>query len=135
MIGGLQGENMDLNKKYLKKKSNRVGRKYLGLHRWISQVETWLAKISQVEIVHFASWTLISQVEFVISQLVKLSFSLVRLSSNGHNFFILASICTPFEELDSWLPELQNIYSMYKMDFRKCSKCVLQLLSSWISSC
>ena len=40
MIGGLQGENRDLNKKYMKKKSNRVGHKYLGLHRWISQVET-----------------------------------------------------------------------------------------------
>ena len=108
MISGLRGENRDLNKKYLKKKSNRVGRKYLGLHRWISQVETWLAKISQVEIVHFASWTLISQVEFVISQLAKLSFSLVWLSSNGHNFFISASIHTPFEALDSWLPKIRN---------------------------
>ena len=27
------------------------------------------------------------------------------------------------------------IYSMYKMNSRKCSKCVLQMLSSWISSC
>ena len=36
MISGLQGENKDLNKKYLKKKSNRVGHKYLGLHTWIS---------------------------------------------------------------------------------------------------
>ena len=40
MIGGLQGENRDLNNKYLKKKSNRVGRKYLGSNRWILQVET-----------------------------------------------------------------------------------------------
>ena len=39
MIGGLQGENGDLNIKYLKKKSKSVGRKYLGLHRWILQVE------------------------------------------------------------------------------------------------
>ena len=98
MISGLQGENRDSNKKYLKKKSNRVSRKYLGLHSWISQVE----------IVHFASWTLISQVEFVISQLAKLSFSLVRLSSNGHNFFISAPIHTPFEALDSWLPKIRN---------------------------
>ena len=101
MIGGLQGENRDLNNKYLKKKSNRVGRKYLGSHRWISQVETLLVKISQVESVNFASWTLISQVEFVISQLAKLSFNLVRLFSNGHNFFISAPICTPFKALDS----------------------------------
>ena len=35
MIGGLQGENGDLNNKYLKKKSKRVGRKYLGALRWI----------------------------------------------------------------------------------------------------
>ena len=40
MTDGLQGENRDLNKKYLKKKSKRVGRKYLGAHRWISQVGT-----------------------------------------------------------------------------------------------
>ena len=36
MIGGLQGENGDLNNKYLNKKSKRVGRKYLGVLRWIS---------------------------------------------------------------------------------------------------
>ena len=40
MIGGLQGENRDLYKKHMNKKSNRVVRKYIGLHRWISQVET-----------------------------------------------------------------------------------------------
>ena len=40
MIGGLQGENRDLNNKYLKKKSKRVGRKYLGAHKWIFQVGT-----------------------------------------------------------------------------------------------
>ena len=40
MIGGLQGANKDLNNKYLKKKSKRVGSKYLGAHRWISQVGT-----------------------------------------------------------------------------------------------
>ena len=55
MIGGLQGENGDLNNKYLKKKSKRVGRKYLESHRWISQHATWAAKISQAESVHFAS--------------------------------------------------------------------------------
>ena len=40
MIGGLQGENGDLNNKYLKKKSKRVGCKYLGAHRWILQLAT-----------------------------------------------------------------------------------------------
>ena len=54
MIGGLQGENEDLNNKYLKKKSKRVDRKYLGALRWISQHATWAAKISQAESLHFA---------------------------------------------------------------------------------
>ena len=40
MIGGLQGENGDLNKKYLKKKSKRVDHKYLEALRWISQHAT-----------------------------------------------------------------------------------------------
>ena len=40
MIGGLQGENGDLNNKYLKKKSKRVGHKYLEALRWISQHAT-----------------------------------------------------------------------------------------------
>ena len=54
MIGGLQGENEDLNNKYLKKKSKRVGWKYLEAFRWISQHATWVAKISQAESLHFA---------------------------------------------------------------------------------
>ena len=37
MIGGLQGKNGDLNNKYLKKKSKRVGCKYLEALRRISQ--------------------------------------------------------------------------------------------------
>ena len=39
-------EKIDIYTKYLKKKSKLVGGKYLSLHRWVSQV--W--------IVHFASW-------------------------------------------------------------------------------
>ena len=54
MIGGLQGENGDLNNKYLKKKSKRVGRKYLEALRWISQHATWAMKISQAKSLHFA---------------------------------------------------------------------------------
>ena len=54
MISGLQGENGDLNIKYLKKKSKRVGRKYLGALRWISQHATWAAKISQAESANFS---------------------------------------------------------------------------------
>ena len=40
--------------------------------------------------------------------------------------------------LKRWTPDFprfKTIYSVYKMDSRKFSKCVLQLLSSWISSC
>ena len=39
-------EKIEIYTKYLEKKSNLVGGKYLSLHRWVSQV--W--------IVHFASW-------------------------------------------------------------------------------
>ena len=54
MIGGLQGENRDLNNKYLKKKSKRVSRKYLGALRRILQHATWATKILQAESLHFA---------------------------------------------------------------------------------
>ena len=54
MIGGLQGENGDLNNKYLKKKSKRVGRKYLEALRWISQVCKKGCKILQGGSLHFA---------------------------------------------------------------------------------
>ena len=48
MIGGLQGENGDLNIKYLKKKSKSVGRKYLEALKRILQACKMAAK--------FASW-------------------------------------------------------------------------------
>ena len=55
MIDGLQGENGDLNIKYLKKKKSKsVGHKYLGALKWISELATWVAKISQAESLHFA---------------------------------------------------------------------------------
>ena len=53
MIGGLQGANGDLNNKYLKKKSKRVGRKYLEALRWISQACNMGYEISQAESLHF----------------------------------------------------------------------------------
>ena len=55
MIGGFQGENGDLNNKYLKKKSKRVGHKYLEALRWISQACKMGCKISQAESLHFSS--------------------------------------------------------------------------------
>ena len=50
MIGGLQGENGDLNNKYLKKKSKRVGRKYLEALRWITQHSTWAVKFCKLKV-------------------------------------------------------------------------------------
>ena len=50
MIGGLQGENGDLNNKYLKKKSKRVGGKYLEALKWISQYATWAARFSKLKV-------------------------------------------------------------------------------------
>ena len=37
-----------------KEKSKIVGRKYLGALKWILQLTTWAAKISQAESIHFA---------------------------------------------------------------------------------
>ena len=64
MIGGLQGENGDLNNKYLKKKSKRVDRKYLEALRWILQHATWVVKFRKLKVsishpkVDFAASTL-----------------------------------------------------------------------------
>ena len=55
MIGGLHRENGDLNNKYLKKKSKRVGRKYLEALRWISQACKMGCEISQAEGLHFTA--------------------------------------------------------------------------------
>ena len=55
MIGGLQGENEDLNNKYLKKKSKRVGCKYLEALKWISQACKMGCEILQVESLHFTA--------------------------------------------------------------------------------
>ena len=64
MIGGLQGENGDLNNKYLKKKSKRVDLTYLEALRWISQHATWAARFRKLKVsisqpkVDFAASTL-----------------------------------------------------------------------------
>ena len=50
MIGGLQGENGDLNNKYLTKKSKRVGRKSLEALRWISQHASWVARFCKLKV-------------------------------------------------------------------------------------
>ena len=50
MIGGLQGENGDLNIKYLKNKSKSVGRKYLEALRRISQACEMAAKFHKLKV-------------------------------------------------------------------------------------
>ena len=55
MIGGLQGENGNLNNKHLNKKSKRVNHKYLEALRRISQACKMGCQISQVEGLHFAA--------------------------------------------------------------------------------
>ena len=56
MIGGLEGENRDLNIKYLKKKKSKsVGRKYLEALRRISQACKMGYEILQAESLHFAA--------------------------------------------------------------------------------
>ena len=49
-------EKIEIYTKYLEKKSNLVGSKYLRLHRWIAQVRACLVKFLQAESLHFASW-------------------------------------------------------------------------------
>ena len=48
MIGGLQGENRDLNNKYLKKKYKRFGRKYLGVHSGFCKLKHDLRKFRKL---------------------------------------------------------------------------------------
>ena len=76
MISGLQGENGDLNNKYLKKKSKRVGRKYLGALRWSSQHATWAAKILQAEKSPFCKKRLISQLALCDFTACEIAFQL-----------------------------------------------------------
>ena len=50
MIGGLQGENEDLNNKYQKKKSKRVGHKYLEALMWILQHATSAVRFRKLKV-------------------------------------------------------------------------------------
>ena len=84
--------------KYLEKKSNRVGAKYLKItfRKWDMELRKFHKRKRRCEI--FAPEK--GDAKFI--------FNLVQSSSNGQNFFISALICTLFEALDSWLPELRN---------------------------
>ena len=65
-----------------------------------SQMEKWNLNLQSGTRVPVGGFAIakFSQADFAAAEF---SLSLVWLSSNGHNFFISASICTPFEALDS----------------------------------
>ena len=136
MIGGLQGENRDLNNKYLKKKNLKESVaniwEYTSGFRKLKH-DLWKfcklkVSISQGK-VDFASWVLwfrssrnclstwCSCLQMAITSSFQLRFA-HHLKHLTFDFLIF-----------------EKIYSIYKMDSRKCLKCVLQMLSSWIYSC
>ena len=63
----------------------------------------------------------------------EISHSLMQLSSNGHNFFVSAPNCTPFEALDSWLPKLRNDIYYVKNGLHKMLQIFLVTAVLWIS--
>ena len=112
-------EKIEIYTKYLEKKSNWVGHKYLRLHRWISQVGSvhYARKGWFIKVIHMVwKWNLNCEVAHVCLQVVsqadfattKFLHSLVRLSSNGHNFFVSTLIHALFKALDFWLPKVRN---------------------------
>ena len=115
MIGGLQGENGDLNNKYLKKKNLKVSVANIWKHtggfrrhaRWLWNFASWRSP--------FRSQGPISQRSPCDFTATKLAFSLVWLASNGYNFFISTPIRAPFEALDSWLPELHIVWMKWTL--------------------
>ena len=135
MIGGLQGENGNLNNKYLKKKSKKVSRKYLKVLGWISQHATWAVKFRKlkVSISH-------EQADFAANTFW---FRSLRNCLLAWCDLLPMAITSSFQlwfaqRLKCWTPDFPSFkmtYSMLKMDSRKCSKCAQEFLSSWISSC
>ena len=87
-------EKIEIYTKYLEKKSNLVGSKYMRLHRWISQGDSHGVKME----FELRSGTRVLAGGFAAA---KFSHSLVQLSSNGHNFFVSAPIYVLFEALGS----------------------------------
>ena len=134
MIGGLQGENGDLNNKYLKKKSKRVGYKYLEALRWISQHATWATKFCKLKVS-------ISHKKADLAASTLWFCSLRNCLSTWCDLLPIA--ITSFQlwfthRLKRWTHDFlsfKTTYGMYKMDYKKYSKYVQELLSSSISSC
>ena len=93
MIGGLQGENEDLNNKYLKKKSKESVANIRKHSSRFRRHARWAAKFCKLKVS-------ISQpkADFAATEL---AVSLVQLASNDYNFFISVPIRVPFKKLDS----------------------------------
>ena len=125
-------EKIEIYTKYLGKKSNWVGCKYLRLHRWISQVGSvhfarkgWFFKVIRM----VRKWNLNYEVAHVCLQVVSQLRNFrstwctclqTAITSSFHFWFAHCLKC--------WTPDFlsfEMMYSMYKMDSSKCSKCFL----------
>ena len=101
-------EKIEIYTKYLEKKSNLVGGKYLSLHSgFCNVVRSCEDGVSTCEVAHVCL-EVVSQLRNTLQNFasgfhfaaVKFSHSLMQLSSNDHNFFVSTPIGTPFEALD-----------------------------------
>ena len=136
MIGGLQGENGDLNNKYLKKKNLKESVVNIWEHTGgFCSLQHDLQKFRKLKVS-------ISQekVDFIACTLWFCSLRNCLLAwCNCLQMVITFSFKLWFVYcLKRWtsdFPSFETIYSIHEMDSKKCSKWFLQFLSSWISSC
>ena len=130
MIGGLQGENGDLNIKYLKKKSKSVGRKYLEALKRILQACKMVTKFCKLK-------DTISQPKADFTA-ITLSFHSLRNWPSASCDWLPMALTSSFQLqfvyhlkcLIADFPSFETTYSMHEMDSRKCYKYVQQFLSS-----
>ena len=64
---------------------------------------------------NFATWRTPFCIQRLISQPVKLAFSLVWSASNGSSSFISTPNCAPFEALDWWLPKRHIVWMKWAL--------------------
>ena len=125
MIGGLQGEFGDLNIKYLKHKISKCRSQILGSFKRISQSCKMAAKFRSMK--------------DTISQ-PKADFATLRNWPSTWSDWLPMVVTPSFQlqivhHLKHWIanfPSFKTTYSMQEIDFKKCSKSVQYLLSSWI---
>ena len=119
MIGGLQGENGDLNNKYLKKKNLKVSITNIWKH-------SGGFRSMQDGLWNFPSW--------------RSPFRSLRNWPSTWCDRLPMALTSSFQlrimyHLKRWIadfPSFEKKYSMHEIDSRKYLKCVQQLLSSWI---